>query len=222
MHPLMPDEFTFWSIESNAVLSRHELPDLTGAHGRRVLEEHAFADLFYSLGIAHPGAITLQNYPKHLQNLKTDATELVDLATVEIVRDRERGVPRYNAFRRLLGKPPMTSFTQLTSDPALAEKLREVYGDNIDRVDTMVGLMAEKPPSHFAFSDTAFRVFILMASRRLKSDRFYTTFWCKDTYTKEGLEWVDKNTMATVLRRHFLPIKRRLGKRKNAFQPWSS
>ena len=32
-------------------------------------------------------------------------------------------------------------------------------------------------PTGFGFSDTAFRVFILMASRRLKSDRFFTTDW---------------------------------------------
>ena len=38
----------------------------------------------------------------------------------------------------------------------------------------MVGLYAEPLPKGFGFSDTAFRVFILMASRRLKSDRFFT------------------------------------------------
>ena len=38
----------------------------------------------------------------------------------------------------------------------------------------MVGLLAETPPEGFGFSDTAFRIFILMASRRLQSDRFLT------------------------------------------------
>ena len=35
--------------------------------------------------------------------------------------------------------------------------------------------------------------------------------WTKDTYTKEGLEWVEENSMATVLRRHFPNLKRRIG-----------
>ena len=38
----------------------------------------------------------------------------------------------------------------------------------------MTGLYAEPLPEDFGFSETAFRVFILMASRRLKSDRFFT------------------------------------------------
>jgi hypothetical protein len=38
-----------------------------------------------------------------------------------------------------------------------------------------VGMYAEPLPPGFGFSDTAFRVFILMASRRLKSDRFFTS-----------------------------------------------
>lgn len=35
-------------------------------------------------------------------------------------------------------------------------------------------MLAEPLPPGFGFSDTAFRIFILMASRRLKSDRFFT------------------------------------------------
>ena len=46
-----------------------------------------------------PGAVTLHNYPQHLQNLTLDNGEHFDLAAVDILRDRERGVPRYNQFR---------------------------------------------------------------------------------------------------------------------------
>ena len=51
--------------------------------------------------------------------------------------------------------------------------MREVYEGRLDRVDLMVGMFAEPKPTGFGFSDTAFRIFILMASRRLKSDRFF-------------------------------------------------
>ena len=90
-----------------------------------------------------------------------------------MLRTRERGVPRYNEFRRLFHLDPVSSFEELTDNPAWAEQLRELYGD-IERVDLMVGLYAEPKPQGFGFSDTAFRVFILMASRRLESDRFFT------------------------------------------------
>jgi hypothetical protein len=218
MHPLMPDSFTFHSAQTGGQFFTCELPDVIGTEGRKILERYPLHDLFYSLGIAYPGAITLQNYPKHLQKLCKDG-KYIDLATVEIVRDRERGIPRYNAFRRLLGKRPVRTFAEVTTDCNLARKLERVYRD-VNRIDTLVGLLAEKPPKGFAFSDTAFRIFILMASRRLKSDRFYTVQWNHEAYTKEGLDWIEDNSMATVLRRHFPVLKSRLGKHCNAFQPW--
>ncbi len=74
--------------------------------------------------------------------------------------------------------------------------------DNPELVDLMVGLYAEKKPDGFAFSDTAFRVFILMASRRLDCDRFFTYDYREKQYTKEGLAWIEENTLSSVLARH--------------------
>ena len=46
--------------------------------------------------------------------------------------------------------------------------------------------MAEPLPEGMGFSDTAFRIFLLMASRRLKSDRFLSQDYRPEVYTKEG------------------------------------
>ena len=83
----------------------------------------------------------------------------------------------------------------------MAAELRDVYG-HVDRVDLMVGLYAEPRPQGFAFCDTAFRVFLLMASRRLKSDRFFTADYTPETYTQTGLDWIDDATLSKVLLRH--------------------
>jgi hypothetical protein len=84
-------------------------------------------------------------------------------------------VPRYNQFLRLLRKPRVRTFEELTPNKVWARELRDVYNDDIERLDTMVGMYAEPPPAGFGFSNTAFRIFILMASRRLKSDRFFAS-----------------------------------------------
>jgi hypothetical protein len=84
----------------------------------------------------------------------------------------------------------------------------------------MTGLYAEPLPAGFGFSETAFRVFILMASRRLKSDRFFTDDWRPEVYTEFGLDYVKKNSMLTVLRRHVPQLGPALEGVKNAFQPW--
>jgi Animal haem peroxidase len=125
------------------------------------------ADAFYSFGISHPGAITLHNYPDFLRHLpmkdengdsvKDDKGNevLLDLAAVDIMRDRERGVSRYNQFRQLLHRPPIKSFEEITSNRVWAQEISDVYGGDIDRVDLMVGMFAEDLPAGFGFSDTA-------------------------------------------------------------------
>src|SRR5262249_50061432 len=148
------------------------LPELSGRRGVGFLDRFKTADLLYSFGIAHPGAVRLHNYPRSLQNLVKDNGERFDLGTVDVLRDRERGVPRYNRLRELLHKPPVRSFEELTDRPEWAAEIERVYDGDLAKVDTMVGLMAEPLPEGFGFSDTAFRIFILMASRRLKSNRF--------------------------------------------------
>src|SRR6185295_13489147 len=143
----------------------------------------------------------------------------IDLAAVDILRSRERGVPRYNRFRRLLSLPEARSFEDLTKDAATAAELAAVY-DSIEDVDLTVGLYAEPPPAGFGFSDTAFRIFILMASRRLKSDRFFTVDFTPEVYTPEGMAWIDGTDMSSLLVRHYPQLAPVLRGVQNAFAPW--
>jgi hypothetical protein len=97
--------------------------------------------------------------------------------------------------------------------------MREVYDDRVDRLDLMVGMFAEPKPTGFGFSDTAFRIFILMASRRLKSDRFFGNDYTPEVYTPEGMDWVENTTMGDVLSRHYPAVAEKLNP-DNAFAPW--
>ncbi|MDQ5817481.1 MAG: heme peroxidase, partial [Actinomycetota bacterium] len=220
MHPLVPDDFSFRSAAGDEILQERTFREVAGRHVPDVLGQIPLTDLLYSFGVAHPGAITLHNYPRFLQEYERPDGLLMDLAATDILRARELGVPRYNDFRKLLHLRPVESFEELTDDETWAEELRRVYDGDVDRVDLMVGMYAEPLPEGFGFSDTAFRIFILMASRRLNSDRFFTTDYNSRVYTQAGLDWIDDNDMSTVLLRHFpalLPVLRGV---KNAFAPW--
>jgi hypothetical protein len=219
MHPLLPDEFVFRSVQNDEVLQERTFPEVGVLSTRGLLEEMGMATAAYSLGTAHPGAITLHNYPRFLQHFERADGTTIDLAATDIMRVRERGVPRYNRFREFLGVKPAESFEQLTDNATWAEELRRVYGD-VDRVDLMVGLYAEPLPKGFGFSDTAFRVFILMASRRLKSDRFFTIDYTPEIYTQTGLDWVSNTTMIDVLLRHYPELAPAFQGVDNAFAPW--
>jgi Animal haem peroxidase len=221
MHPLLPDDYTFYWLDRDEPPRHRKFPELAAVQTRDQLTEIGMANALYSFGVAHPGAISLYNYPRSLQHLtRPDGTEL-DLAAVDVLRTRERGVPRYNQFRRLFGLKPADSFEELTGDARVAAHVRQVYEGDMESVDLMVGLYAEPRPEGFGFSDTAFRVFILMASRRLKSDRFFTRDYTADMYTKTGLDWIHDNSMVTVLLRHYPTLYPALRGIENAFTPWA-
>jgi len=222
MHPLIPDTFEFRSLKNNAHLQTLAFRDVADKNARALVEQIAMSDLFYSFGISHPGAITLHNYPNSLRRRTEPDGILIDLATTEIIRDRERGVPRYNEFRKLLHRPPVKTFEELTDNPEWASQIRELYNGNINQVDLMVGLYAEPLPQGFGFSDTAFRIFILMASRRLNSNPFFTEYYTPAIYTSWGMKWIDDNGMASLLKRHFPDVSPFLQDAKNPFAPWSS
>src|SRR5262249_3200202 len=160
----------------------HTLTEIQGKFTRAALVEFPMADLLYSFGVANPGAITLHNFPRALQHFtKIDGTTL-DLATVDVLRERERGLPRYNDFREVFYMPRIKSWDKLTANPQWAAELKQVYG-HIDKVDTMVGMFAETPPKGFGFSDTTFHIFVLTATRRIQSDRFFTSDFTSEVYT---------------------------------------
>src|SRR5205823_6439245 len=72
--------------------------------------------------------------------------------------------------------------------------------DNIEDVDTVVGTLAETTRPHgFAISETQFVVFILNASRRLYSDRFFTSGFRPAFYTRLGFDWVNRNGPGEVV-----------------------
>jgi hypothetical protein len=131
-------------------------------------------------------------------------------------------VPRYNQFRRLLRKDPVKSFDELTTNPEWRDQIKRVYGGDLEKVDLMTGLYAEPLPDGFGFSETAFRIFILMASRRLKSDRFFTDDYRAEIYTEFGIDYLKKTSMLDVLKRHYPQLAPALAGVDNAFHPWKT
>ena len=226
MHPLMPDDFSFRNHSDNAQITVKTLLQVAHGAASGVYKEVEFDDVVYSLATSNPGALVLHNYPNSLRRIpeKPDDNIFTDLAATDILRDRERGVPRYCQFRRLLGMTAPKSFEELTTNVQWREEVKALY-NNIEDVDLLIGTLCEseaKPgtPPGFGFSDTVFRIFILMASRRLRSDRFYTNDFTPDVYTPGGFAWVADNSLRTVLQRHCPSLAPLFADNRNVFFPW--
>ena len=294
LHPLVPDllEYREWNNEPNVI--RRKIPVVQTFRGRATsfMEEGGLANWALSLGRQRVGLLTLRNHARFLQNLEMPRlqtpTGRIDVAALDIIRDRERGIPRFNEFRRQYGLKQLTNFDDFVDPRApdgspqrleqqeLARTLREVYGqhicddskvitdaqvnddgspitdclgqpdgtlvDNVEDLDTVVGWLAEPTRPHgFAISETQFQVFILNASRRLFSDRFFTSSYRPEFYTHFGLEWLTNNgpdgqvlengrpnghrdevlPMKRVLLRAMPELNDELEHVVNAFDPWA-
>ena len=245
LHPLLPDLLEFRNWQSPNIINK-KVPVISTFRGKATtaMTEGGLSSWALSMGRQRLGLLTLQNHAQFFQNLELprlqSKTNKIDIAALDVIRDRERGVPRFNEFRRQYGLTQLTSFNdfvdqRLAIDSAerkeqtrIVSILREVYGqhkcdeskiitdaqlnadgsaindclgfpngtlvDNIEDVDTVVGWLAEYTRPHgFAISETQFHVFILNASRRLFSDRFFTSSFRPEFYSTLGVQWVMNN-----------------------------
>jgi len=220
MHPLIRDDYSFRRAADDQLIEQRTLDNVTDKKGNDLLQGAPVEDLLYSFGTLFPGALQLHNYPRFLQHFTRPDGRIVDLAAIDVMRMREFGVPRYTLFRRLMHLRPINSFDEVTENTRWARQMRDVYEGRIDRLDLMVGMFAEPKPTGFGFSDTAFRIFILMASRRLKSDRYFGEDYTPEMYTPEGMRWIEHTTMIDVLQRHYPNLSTAMSGTDNAFAPW--
>jgi hypothetical protein len=294
LHPLVPDLIEYRQVETDPNKISAKIPVVTTFRGKATdaMRSRGLANWALSMGRQRLGLLTLHNHPMFMQNLKMERldsnTQQIDVAALDLIRDREHGVPRFNEFRRQYGLRQLNSYDDFLDQhlPAdspdrhqqeqMVKTLREVYGqhvcdaakvitaaqrnpdgtpindclghpsgtliDNIEDVDTVVGWLAESTRPHgFAISETQFVVFILNASRRLFSDRFFTSSFRPEFYTKLGVDWVNHNgpgaemiekgmpnghkqpvsPLKRVLLRNIPELSSELQSVVNAFDPWA-
>ncbi|HEX4337360.1 MAG TPA: cytochrome P450 [Polyangiaceae bacterium] len=223
LHELLPDHLPIHRIAVPGAPIDVSLAETRGNLAPVLVKKHGIADLLYSFGLQSPGKLELHNYPQTLREIAVPGAAALDVAAIDVLRARERGVPRYNTFRRQLGLEPIRDFKDLTDDQNDIDALRRLYG-NVEMIDMQVGTRAEqKRPKDFGFGETLFQIFILNASRRLQADHFFTDGYNAETYTQEGLDWIDRATFKSILLRHYPELELTgLKNVENAFEPWDT
>jgi len=244
MHPLVPEQVTPLNINGTPMMSPIQVENATFRKVGPLISQEPKSSLYWMSGFGngHPGGLLLHNHPSFMQRLSAERNTgkssdesnsvRMDLGAVDVLRDRERMVPRYNDFRRALRLKPIAKFEDLVCDDGVCSRedaedvalLKEVYGsgqDGVEKLDLLVGTLGEKDRfAGFAFGNTPFYIFALMASRRLMADPFYSEFYTPKYYTSFGINHVQSQTMIDVISRHFPELKPRFRGVTNAFRPW--
>lgn len=96
----------------------------------------------------------------------------LDLASVNIQRGRDHGLPSFNKVRESYGMETLKNFKELTDNLEVAAALTLVYGTP-DKLDPWVGFLAEKHTSDSSVGPTLKKVLGDQFTRLRDGDRFF-------------------------------------------------
>lgn len=120
-----------------------------------------------------------------------------DLAALNTQRGRDHGLPSYNQLRSDLRLPRVTSFDEVSSDPAVVARLAAVYA-SVDDIDPWVGGLAEDHLRGAMVGPTFFTVLRDQFERLRDGDRF----WHESYLPADLLRLVRGQTLAQIIRRN--------------------
>lgn len=122
----------------------------------------------------------------------------MDLASINIQRGRDHGLPDYNGVRKAFGLPPAESFSDITKEPEAIAKLQEAYG-SIDKVDPWVGMLCEDHLPGSSVGPTIKTVLADQFERLRDGDRFW---YQNDPDLAHMREEIEQTGLTDIIRRN--------------------
>lgn len=120
-----------------------------------------------------------------------------DLASLNIQRGRDHGLPGYNQVRQDYGLPAATTFADINPDPDVQANLAAVY-DSPENMDVWVGGLAE-PHVTGAMVGKTFHTILKDQFERLRDGDRY---WYQSYLPKGLVDSIEQQTLSSVIRRN--------------------
>lgn len=121
----------------------------------------------------------------------------LDLASMNIQRGRDHGLPDYNTVRAWYGLPPATAVAEVTSDASLQSALAALYGDP-NNCDLWVTALAENHVPGSSVGPTFWWIVADQFRRTRDGDRH----WYQRTISGPQLEAIEQTRLSDVIRRN--------------------
>ena len=121
----------------------------------------------------------------------------LDLASLNIQRGRDHGLPDYNTVRKAYGLPAVTSFAEITSDTTLQANLLSLYG-NVDSADLWVAGLAENHLPGSSVGPTFQKIIANQFERTRDGDRN----WYERTFSGRQLAALQATRLSDIIRRN--------------------
>ncbi|MHA7871071.1 MAG: peroxidase family protein, partial [Hyphococcus sp.] len=120
-----------------------------------------------------------------------------DLASLNIQRGRDAGLPSYNDMRAALGLGRVSDFDEISADPAVQDALYRAYG-SVDDIDLWVGGLSEDAmAAEGSQLGPLFREIMILQFAALRD---HDRFWHRRDLTRAEYAMVRNTTLARIIR----------------------
>jgi prostaglandin-endoperoxide synthase 2 len=182
-HALVPTEMEMGGKRFPDGVFRYNNPFLVG---------RGLASVFDAATRQGAGRITLHN----------TAPFLIDAEVEAMKKSRAWRLRSYNEYRVRFGLQKLTSFDALTDDPKLRGELETLY-KHIDRVELLVGLLAESDPDTVLGRLMTLMVGVDAFSQALTNPLLSENVYNEETFTKTGLKSIaNTSSLADIVHRN--------------------
>ena len=183
-HSMLPDEV----LHGGRKMSLRE-----SMFDSRLITDHGLANVFRESSEQPAARLGLHNTAEDLLEVEWRSVEL----------GRKNKIRGYNDYRELLKYPRATSFEQLSSDPAVIEDLKDLYG-SVDKLEFYVGLYAEDLRPNSALPPMVGRLVGIDAfSQALTNPLLAKNIFNKETFSPVGWdEIMSMETLSDLLKRN--------------------
>ncbi|MGB2691426.1 MAG: peroxidase family protein [Thermodesulfobacteriota bacterium] len=120
-----------------------------------------------------------------------------DLASLNIQRGRDHGIPSYNDVRESLGLGRVQDFSDISSDSEIQERLSSIY-ESVDDIDLWVGGLSEDPlaGSHVG------ELFYTIIRGQFQALRDGDRYWYEETLSDNEIRRVERTKLSDIIRRN--------------------
>lgn len=134
-----------------------------------------------------------------LRNLLTDPPDGQDLAAINVQRGRDLGLQTLNGEREALGLTPHQSFADITSDPATASALSQIYSGDVNAVELWIGGLSEDATPGALVGPT-FQAVIAHQFNSLRDGD--PLWWQNQNFSDSEKSAIQNTTLADIIQRN--------------------